>query len=213
MQRSGKDFTLVKLLPPGVYQVGRQCRCAAQGAACMATSPGAHRFARRLAAAALVAKAAAAAAAAPACCCWAGAAVLTLCHLFPLSAPQYKFIVDSQWRHDPNLPSMYDDMGNINNVLEVQVGAACTAHCGAEAPLFKQAGLAQRCTSLLRLLQCRQTIHPACSLPSLLPPALQEYVPENLESLAGFDPPPSPPSRSDGCLPGCCSAGGRLRRP
>jgi 5'-AMP-activated protein kinase regulatory beta subunit len=73
MQRSGKDSTLVKLLPPGVYQ--------------------------------------------------------------------YKFIVDGQWRHDPNLPSMYDDMGNINNVMEVQ-----------------------------------------------------EYVPENLESLVGFDPPPSPPS-------------------
>ena len=38
-----------------------------------------------------------------------------------LSRPQYKFIVDGQWRHDPNLPSMYDDMGNINNVMEVQV--------------------------------------------------------------------------------------------
>ncbi|KAL4859538.1 SNF1-related protein kinase regulatory subunit beta-2 [Chlorella vulgaris] len=73
MQRSGKDFTLVKLVPPGVYQ--------------------------------------------------------------------YKFIVDGQWRHDPNLTSMYDDQGNINNVMEVQ-----------------------------------------------------EYVPENLESLVGFDPPPSPPS-------------------
>ena len=43
----------------------------------------------------------------------------------PAHPPQYKFIVDGQWRHDPNLPSMYDDMGNINNVLEVQVG--CTA--------------------------------------------------------------------------------------
>jgi len=52
MQHSGKDFTLVKLLPPGIYQ--------------------------------------------------------------------YKFIVDGQWRHDPNLPCMYDDQGNINNVLEVQ---------------------------------------------------------------------------------------------
>jgi 5'-AMP-activated protein kinase regulatory beta subunit len=57
---------------------------------------------------------------------------------------QYKFIVDGQWRHDPNLPSMYDDMGNINNVMEVQ-----------------------------------------------------EYVPENLTSLSGFEPPPSPPSSYD----------------
>lgn len=73
MQHSGKDFTIVKLLPPGMYQ--------------------------------------------------------------------YKFIVDGLWRHDPNLQCMYDDQGNINNVLEVQ-----------------------------------------------------EYVAENLDSLSGFEPPPSPVS-------------------
>ncbi|KAL6769656.1 SNRKB1 [Auxenochlorella protothecoides x Auxenochlorella symbiontica] len=73
MQASGKDYTLVKLLTPGIYQ--------------------------------------------------------------------YKFIVDGMWRHDPNLSSMFDEVGNINNVLEVQ-----------------------------------------------------EYVPENLDSLSGFEPPPSPPS-------------------
>ncbi|GAB4817836.1 hypothetical protein N2152v2_004882 [Parachlorella kessleri] len=76
MQQSGKDFTLVKLLPPGVYQ--------------------------------------------------------------------YKFIVDGQWRHDPNLPCIMDDMGNINNVIEVQ-----------------------------------------------------EYVPENLDGLSGFEPPPSPTASYD----------------
>jgi hypothetical protein len=48
-----------------------------------------------------------------------------------LASPmQYKFIVDGQWRHDPNLSSMYDDMGNINNVLEVQVGEVGRAGCG-----------------------------------------------------------------------------------
>ena len=73
MQKSGKDYSLVKLLPPGVYQ--------------------------------------------------------------------YKFIVDGQWRHDPNLTCMYDDQGNINNVMEVQ-----------------------------------------------------EYIAENLDGLASFEPPPSPPS-------------------
>lgn len=52
LQRSGKDFTIIRLLAPGVYQ--------------------------------------------------------------------YKYIVDGQWRYAPNLPAMYDDMGNINNVLEVQ---------------------------------------------------------------------------------------------
>lgn len=73
LQRSGKDFTIIKLLLPGVYQ--------------------------------------------------------------------YKFIVDGEWKYDPNQPAMFDDMGNVNNVIEVQ-----------------------------------------------------EYVPENLDSLSGFDPPPSPPS-------------------
>mmetsp|Transcript_29439 Transcript_29439/g.83011 ORF Transcript_29439/g.83011 Transcript_29439/m.83011 type:complete len:279 (-) Transcript_29439:195-1031(-) len=51
LQRSGKDFTIVKLLPPGVYQ--------------------------------------------------------------------YKFIVDGEWKYAPELPAMFDDMGNVNNVLEV----------------------------------------------------------------------------------------------
>eukprot|EP00967_Tisochrysis_lutea_P101222 scaffold151714_cov18-Tisochrysis_lutea.AAC.1 len=57
---------------------------------------------------------------------------------------QYKFIVDGEWKYDPNQPAMFDEMGNVNNVLEVH-----------------------------------------------------EYVPENLDGLSGFDPPPSPPSRKE----------------
>mmetsp|Transcript_8523 Transcript_8523/g.14632 ORF Transcript_8523/g.14632 Transcript_8523/m.14632 type:complete len:261 (-) Transcript_8523:724-1506(-) len=79
LQRTGKDFTIVKLMPPGVYQ--------------------------------------------------------------------YKFIVDGEWKYDPNQPAMFDEMGNVNNVIEVH-----------------------------------------------------EYVPENLDSLSGFEPPPSPPS-SYSCPP------------
>ena len=56
---------------------------------------------------------------------------------------QYKFVVDGEWKYAPDQAAMYDEGGNVNNVLEVQ-----------------------------------------------------EYVPENLDSLSGFDPPPSPPSRS-----------------
>lgn len=80
MQQSGKDFTIVKLLPPGVYQ--------------------------------------------------------------------YKFIVDGEWKYAPDQQAMYDDQRNVNNVLEVQ-----------------------------------------------------EYVPENLDSLSGFEPPPSPPSSYTDALP------------
>lgn len=33
---------------------------------------------------------------------------------------QYKFIVDGEWKYDPNSKAMYDEMGNVNNVIEVQ---------------------------------------------------------------------------------------------
>lgn len=50
--------------------------------------------------------------------------------------------MDGEWKYAPDQTAMYDEMGNVNNVLEVH-----------------------------------------------------EYVPENLESLSGFDLPPSPTSR------------------
>lgn len=81
LQRSGRDFTLIKVLQPGVYQ--------------------------------------------------------------------YKFWVDGQWRYDPNLPAVSDETNNVNNVLDVQ-----------------------------------------------------DYVPENLDSVAGFDPPRSPESSYNDPLPG-----------
>jgi len=37
---------------------------------------------------------------------------------------QYKFIVDGDWKYDPNQQAMYDEIGNINNVKEVP--GACT---------------------------------------------------------------------------------------
>ena len=65
----------------------------------------------------------------------------TVIKLLPPGVYQFKFIVDGDWRYDPNQPAMYDEMGNVNNVIEVQ-----------------------------------------------------EYVPENLDNVSGFDPPPSPPA-------------------
>jgi 5'-AMP-activated protein kinase regulatory beta subunit len=59
--------------------------------------------------------------------------------------------VDGDWRYDPNQKAMYDEMGNINNTIEVQ-----------------------------------------------------EYVPENLDNISGFDPPPSPPARWVGLLGTTC---------
>lgn len=34
-------------------------------------------------------------------------------------ALQYKFIVDGEWKYDPNQPAMYDERGIVNNVMEV----------------------------------------------------------------------------------------------
>ncbi|CAK9182207.1 unnamed protein product [Ilex paraguariensis] len=73
LQRSGKDFTIVKVLPSGVYQ--------------------------------------------------------------------YRFIVDGQWRYAPDMPWAQDEAGNAYNILD-----------------------------------------------------LQDYVPEDIESISGFEPPQSPDS-------------------
>jgi 5'-AMP-activated protein kinase regulatory beta subunit len=70
------------------------------------------------------------------------AACAAVCTAVSSSALQYKFIVDGDWKHDPNQRAMRDENGNVNNVIEVQ-----------------------------------------------------EYVPENLENISGFDPPPSPSAR------------------
>ena len=32
---------------------------------------------------------------------------------------QYKFIVDGVWRHHPDQPTVHDEVGNINNFIEV----------------------------------------------------------------------------------------------
>jgi 5'-AMP-activated protein kinase regulatory beta subunit len=95
MQRSGNAFTIIKLLPPGHYQV----------------RGGAYWWLFRQDSSETV-----------------------------YTWLQYKFIVDGEWRYAADQPAMYDDMNNVNNTLEVQ-----------------------------------------------------EYVPENLDSLEGFEPPPSPP--------------------
>jgi 5'-AMP-activated protein kinase regulatory beta subunit len=40
--------------------------------------------------------------------------------MLPPGVYQYKFIVDGEWKYAPEQPAMYDEMGNVNNVLEVQ---------------------------------------------------------------------------------------------
>ena len=42
----------------------------------------------------------------------------------PRTLTQYKFIVDGEWKYDPNQPAMFDEMGNVNNVIEVGTGTA-----------------------------------------------------------------------------------------
>lgn len=54
---------------------------------------------------------------------------------------QFKFIVDGTWKYAPDQTAIFDEMGNVNNIVEVQ-----------------------------------------------------EYVPENIDSISSFDLPASPPS-------------------
>jgi 5'-AMP-activated protein kinase regulatory beta subunit len=37
--------------------------------------------------------------------------------MLPPGVYQYKFIVDGEWKYAPDQPAMYDEMGNVNNVL------------------------------------------------------------------------------------------------
>ncbi|AEE83735.2 SNF1-related protein kinase regulatory subunit beta-2 [Arabidopsis thaliana] len=63
----------------------------------------------------------------------------TIMKVLPSGVYEYRFIVDGQWRHAPELPLARDDAGNTFNILD-----------------------------------------------------LQDYVPEDIQSISGFEPPQSP---------------------
>ncbi|CAN1336913.1 SNF1-related protein kinase regulatory subunit beta-2 [Linum perenne] len=46
----------------------------------------------------------------------------TIMKVLPSGVYQYRFIVDGQWRHIPDLPWTQDDAGNAYNILDLQVG-------------------------------------------------------------------------------------------
>ncbi|CAK9197782.1 unnamed protein product [Sphagnum troendelagicum] len=73
----------------------------------------------------------------------------TLIKVLPSGVYQFKFCVDGQWTYSPDLPAVSDDTNNVNNILDVQ-----------------------------------------------------DYVPENLDSVAGFEPPRSPESSYNDPMPG-----------
>ena len=43
---------------------------------------------------------------------------------------QYKFIIDGQWRHDHTAPTVLDNLGNVNNCIQVHVNAVPAAEVG-----------------------------------------------------------------------------------
>lgn len=115
MQRSGKDFTIVKLLPPGVYQARTH----------PLTHPNLHGM--------LLLRSAQlhAGTQGPLHCygpqvlkCWVVTRLAWLCRKAEVcvsaAGAQYKFIVDGDWKYAPDQPAMYDEDNNVNNVLEVQ---------------------------------------------------------------------------------------------
>lgn len=65
----------------------------------------------------------------------------TIMKVLPSGVYQYRFLVDGQWRHSPDQPWDQDDLGNAHNILD-----------------------------------------------------LQDYVPEDIDSISGFEPPQSPDS-------------------
>ncbi|KAF8391675.1 hypothetical protein HHK36_023982 [Tetracentron sinense] len=89
----------------------------------------------------------------------------TIMKVLPSGVYQYRFIVDGQWRYAPDMPLAHDDMGNAYNILELQ--------------------------RLLKLL-----MYSICFRNSSIQSVLEvvDYVPEDLESISGFEPPQSPES-------------------
>lgn len=73
----------------------------------------------------------------------------TLVKFLPSGVYHYKFVVNGEWRHSPDLPYVYDEKGNATNILDVQ-----------------------------------------------------DYVPENLDSIAEFVLPGSPERSYDNPFPG-----------
>ncbi|XP_029124220.1 SNF1-related protein kinase regulatory subunit beta-2 isoform X2 [Elaeis guineensis] len=69
----------------------------------------------------------------------------TIVKVLPSGFYQYRFIVDGEWRYAPDIPWMHDDLGNAYNILD-----------------------------------------------------LKEFVPEDIESIAAFEPPQSPDSTYNG---------------
>lgn len=65
------------------------------------------------------------------CCCCFGGLIrsrlqrsgkdFTIMKVLPSGVYEYRFIVDGQWRHAPELPLARDDAGNTFNILDLQV--------------------------------------------------------------------------------------------
>ncbi len=51
----------------------------------------------------------------------------------PPATHQYKFIIDGQWRHDHTAPTVLDNLGNVNNCIQVQANSAPAAEAGEAA--------------------------------------------------------------------------------
>lgn len=49
--------------------------------------------------------------------------------VLPSGVYEYRFIVDGQWMHAPELPFARDDAGNTFNLLDLQVNLLITREC------------------------------------------------------------------------------------
>lgn len=111
LQKNGTDFTIVKLLSPGVPSCTRSPalrhmnpRCPPTAArACMTNRMGQiiDLAMKRL-------------------CKAASASFKQASWDTRAGVYQYKFVVDGEWKYDPSLPAMFDEGNNVNNVIEVQ---------------------------------------------------------------------------------------------
>ncbi|KAK6919209.1 AMP-activated protein kinase, glycogen-binding domain [Dillenia turbinata] len=118
----------------------------------------------------------------------------TIMKVLPSGVYQYRFIVDGQGMHAPDLPCTYDDMGIVYNILDLKV---------TYVQFLVSEMLVQNDVSIGLIFMMESSLDTRNILTAnvegiayfyLSEYGLIDYVPEETRSISGFESPPSPDS-------------------
>ncbi|KAJ6741440.1 SNF1-RELATED PROTEIN KINASE REGULATORY SUBUNIT BETA-1 [Salix viminalis] len=109
----------------------------------------------------------------------------TIMKVLPSGIYQYRFIVDGHWRYSPDLPWAKDDAGNAYNTLDLQIWSLPKLH-SYRLYLVVSVSFTEEIKQFILIIGWCNDIATLA--------ALQDFVPEDLQSISGFEPPQSPES-------------------